>query len=1063
MMNTTGRVRVFINGEDYSDFVVEGSISDESAYSTSIITSTGSLKLAGSSDVLDYNKTQFPIGSHVSIYVTLSNGKMAKLPRGSLLVLESRIDIIEPSITFELGCTLNYLVAREANYKSQIADLIQTFIPEDVKKAFVIEETDIATLNNLLDISGLIIFQNAYGTIQKAKKFGNDGLGSSIDSAKLVSFDKFTTVDVESIGGAIEELPSSILVNATTEIPSNLVGSDDATADGKPPPFVTSSTTRTIKVPDAAAADPFFNVRNIPSQPEAQTEAIPDCGSVSDPDGNAVTYGYTVTGSVYTIERNAKEVVTSGSYTSYEGPGNQVDYEYDFEHCSAGTYAGPVLRAVVNTYVNAMNSEKGEAQALAGKANQALQQRDDFNSREQTVVYFYEEDENGNRTLTNQELSAEGELNANGAEYYACIAGHYLFAADDIADGAQVLGQNARSIADGYRGQYGYSNFNITYYFYDDADAVIEKITKNFIHPASSQAAQKASNSLAYSRTSKTTDLFGGLRYYRANGAIDYSPFRDAFGKSFSDTISGNSLITAHTDSLKDPAAVLNLFLAQTTVTTYEYSDLYVKEKIQFTDHEEPLNSYVKINYSSTGSKNPVEPDRIEIKRDADGNIYSSTNSQNTKSEELEYRQALKLTGTTTNVQSSWLGQPGPQEKVLNLPIDFAPIVKKFTSSGTAITFDPQSTLSNYKKILERYAKNEAKKIAADNCGFRITEVGTRAELFGYYPFYPISLNLSKLGKRYGLRAASSSWVFDSENVLCSIDCFRTSEITTSVSQDDISPFVYTVVIKNEGATTVTTQIINPPATAVSIKIVTLPQSGLLTLSGASVAVGDIITISDIQANNLVYTPLTNNTTQVSFTFNSLDTNGNQIGSGDNIYPTDLYAIPDNLFADAGEFTNNLSAGGVSGDAGDFDLGTRPGGNFSVNAGDFDTGAKVTPLEPQPSAFGALQNGEADVESDYGTNVVDADETTIATASLPAPSGDDQGLLQVEIDFRFKTFTFFAITTEVIRQLGWDYGFIVASLGTDIDNGTVTNPISYNLDFGTIETPIEPALSSSVS
>ena len=36
-------------------------------------------------------------------------------------------------------------------------------------------------------------------------------------------------------------------------------------------------------------------------------------------------------------------------------------------------------------------------------------------------------------------------------------------------------------------------------------------------------------------------------------------------------------------------------------------------------------------------------------------------------------------------MQSSWLGQPGPQEKVINLPIDFAPIRRKFTENGTEI------------------------------------------------------------------------------------------------------------------------------------------------------------------------------------------------------------------------------------------------------------------------------------------------------------------------------------------------------------------------------------------
>ena len=1071
-MNATGKIKVYINGVDYSDFLVDGSVSDDSAYSTNIITSRGTMKLAGSADVLDYNKTKFPVGSLVSIYVTLSNGKLAKMPRGSLLILESSIDIKEPSITFELGCSLNYLSAREANYESEIQTLIDTFIPENIKNSFVIEEKDIATLNNLLDISGLIIFQNAYGTIQKAKKFGGDGIGANVGGGKLVSFDKFTTVDVESLGGAIEELPSSVIVQASVEIPtfgSSTGGGGSGTtgADGKPPPFISSATTRTIRIPDAEALDPFFQVKNLPKSPESQSESIPACGSISDPDSSSVaSYGYTVTGAVVAVEREVKETVTQGSYTSYTGPGNQVEYEYDFEHCSAGTYAGPVLNGLLNKYVDAINGEAQEAQAMCGKANQAFTTRDDHNSREQTVIYFYEEDENGNRTLTNQELSEESEINANAAEYYACIGQHYLDAAKGIADGAESLGRRARTIVDDYLKKYGYSSYNLTHYFYNKDDSLARKITKNYIHPAATNAAQKATNGLAYITTSRSTGFFfdEGINYYYATGNFDYSSFRANTGQSFDATVSGDSLITSHDSRNLDPEGSFNLFLAATTTTSYKYGKLYVEETVEYIDHESPLNSYKRVNYSSTGSKNPAEPDRIEIQKDADGNIYSAgNNEEESKTEELEYKQAVNLRGDYTSVQSSWLGQPGPQEKIINLPMDFAPIRKKFTSSGTPISINVQEKLSKYQRILEKYAKNEAMKIAADNSGFRITEIGTRAELFGYYPYYPISLNLSSLGKRYGLRAASSNWVFDKDNILCSLDCFRTSEITSSVDQDEISPYIYTTITKVEGASTITTNDINVASTATSIQINSLPQSGTLTLNGNPVSAGDIISISDIQAGNLVYTPPTNDTTQVSFSYEVLDTNGNQIGSGDDIFPVDQYVFLENIIADAGEFDDNTSAGDVSAGGGDFDLGTRPGGNYNMNAGDFDTGEDVEALEPLPIGQGNAQNGEANVEDDYGSNVVDADGNVIGTDELPGPDGDEEALLQIEIDFSFKTFNLVSITSEIILQLGWDYGFIVVSQGTPIDNGTITTPINYNLNFGTITSPAEPALSSSVS
>ena len=1076
MMNATGKIRVFINEQDYSDFLVEGSISDESAYSTNIITTTGTMKFAGSSDILDFDKTKFPVGSHVSIFITLSNGKLAKMPRGSLLILSSTIDVKEPSITFDLGCTLSYISAREGSYQTEIAGLIDTFVPTEIKESFVVEQKDLTTLNNLLDIAGLVIFQNGYGTIQKANKFGNDGIGGDADTAKMTCFDKFTTIDVESLGGAIEDLPSEILVTSTTEIPvfsrTGPQGTQDNTDevfDGKPPPFVTSQTRRTILIPDALKLDTFFEVQNLPNQPESQTETLPSCGSVSDPDSTPSSYGYTVTGRVVAIEKEYQENVTQGSYTSYKGPGNQVDFEYDFEYCSAGTYARGLLTGLLNKHVEGANTEKQEAQALCGKVNQAFTQRDDFTSRPKTVVYFYDEDaETGVRTLRSTELSEESTLNANAAKYYACVGQEYLKAARAITQGAARLAQKATSAVDTYLRQYGYSNFNTTEYFYDRSGTLTHKITKNYIHPASSDAAQKATNALEYIKNPAADHA--KYAYEVARGDFDFEPFRDVKGTPFTDVIRGDSLLQSHSNTIKDPTSRFNLFLSRTTTTRYVYSNLYVEEIVEVEDHENPINSYKQTNFSSTGSKNPSEPDRIEIQRDSSGNIlnnYQATNGgiseQETKTVELKSRQALKLTGAPTNVQSRWLGQPGPQTKELTLPMSFAPIVQRYSSAGSALGYNPQATLSRYQKILSRYAINEAKKIAADNSGFRVTEIGTRAELFGYYPYFPIALNLSRLGKRYGLKASSSSWVFDRDNILCSIDCFTTSEITSESTQDEISPFIYTRAIKVEGTTTITPLIINIASTATQIRVLTLPQLGTLALSGSAVLLNDVINVSDIQAGNLVFTPLTSDTTQVSFSYEALDANGSKIGSGDGIFPADQYEFLENVFADAGEFTDNTSDGGVSAGGGDFDLGTRPGGNYSLDAGNFDTGAAIPDLEPLPSGIGNQQNGEADVESDYGANVVDDDGNTIGTDQLPSPDGDNQGLLEIEIDFDAKTFSLLSITSEIILQLGWDYGFTNVDLGTPIDNGTITTPINYNLDFGTITTPLTPALTSSVS
>lgn len=1089
MINSTGKVRVFINEVDYSDFLVEGSITDDSAYTNTIITSSGSMKLAGSSSVLDFNKNAFPIGSHVSIFVTLSNGNLAKLPRGSLLILGSSIDMKEPSITFELGCTLKYLTAREANYESEIEDLIETFVPQNIKDSFAIEEKNLTALTNLLDIAGLVIFQNSAGTIQKAKRFGNDGLGGNVDDAKLVSFDKFTTIDVNTIGGSIEELPSSILVKANTEIQKFSDEDDDDIVNGKPPPFIKSTTSRTILIPDANISNSDFTPRNITNTGDAQAELVPGCPIPfsNESDSGDVKYALTLTGSVSAIEKEYKETVTRGGFTSYEGPGNQVDFEYDFEYCSAGTYAGSLLNSLLQKYVASFNNEKQICNSFCGKANQAAAQTESYGGlKSVTPTVLPETDPAGSASSYAENIAFE--LNNTNKffgpikhetyhDYYYCLTQQYVKAAFGVAEGAKLLANKAVEAVDDYLKSYGYSNYNVTHYTYNKDDTLEQKVTNNYIHPAATEAASEQLRKIGYVKDNYNID---DLPYFAATGQFLYSGYQ-VYGQNFAQTVSGDNLISGHTPAALNPARRggvgrgllstipatsgrslnLNLVLAQTTITTYFYNDLYTTEVIEVFDHQNPTNNYKQTNYSSTGSKNPAEPDRIEIKRDADGNIYSS--AVETETIELEYDQTITLTGAPTNVVSSWLGQPGPQQKVINLPLDFAPIVRKYQQDGTPISFNPQTVLNGYNQILESYAENEAMKIAADNSGFRITESGTRAELFGYHPYYPIALNVSSLGKRYGLKAASSSWAFDRDNVLCSIDCFRTSEITSSFDQDEISPYIYTAITKVEAVSTIAPSTLNLPPTAANIEIVTIPQEGTLTLNGSPVSVGDVISVNDIQSGNVVFTPPSNDTSQVSISFEVLDTNGDQVGSGDNIFPIDQYPFADAYYADAGEFTDNTTNAGFPAGGGDFDLGTRPGGNYNLNGGDFDTGLKVQNTEPLPSSTANSQNGADNVEDDYGSSVVDQNGTEISTTQLPGPAGDNESLLQIELDFKFKTFSFLSITSEVIEQLGWDYGFILASSGTPIDNGTVTTPINYNLDFGTVTAPVEPALSSSVS
>lgn len=1035
LANTTSKIRLFINGKDYSNFLIEGSTSDDSAYSTNIITTKGSIVLGGDTTILDYNKTLFPLGSRINIYATLDNGKAAKLPRGQLYVLNSSIDINNRQTTLEVGCSLAYLVSRESSYVPEIRTLITSFVSSTVKESFIIDDYNLSTLQTLLEIDGRVIFQDSWGHIQFVRLFGNDGLGSSFNFAKLTSFDKETAIAIDSIGGAIEDLPSAVIATAEVEVPSSSTDSNEESPN--PPPFITSEAIRTTSVPDAEKAPTFFKVENDLTSGEATTEVVAGCGTIETPVASAPsTFAYTAKGSCSTGFREVKEQVTQGRYVSYEGPGNQVEWEYDFEYCSAATYANGLISGVVNLYSNSANTEVEKANALLSKANQAYTLRDDFASR---------------RTTTQT---------AAAIQYHGCAADQYYNAAVDILKGAEDLAKKATNFADSRTGDYGYSRMQQTYYTYGEkSQQLIQKIQLNYIHTAASVAAEKAVSKMG---VAYRASAFTGKMRYQIATELDFSPFR-SLDKSFDQTIEGDTLIGSQHDFLyKNPLTYFNLVLASKTVTTYNYGTAYNAETEVFTDFEEPSNNYKRINYSSSGSSSAIEPDRIEYQRDGAGCLYSNDNSSETESKEITSTARVNITNraNASTVPVAWFGIPGAAPKEVQLPLSFAPIRTKICN-GVKKVPNASLKLSIYGSILAKYALNLAKKITADNFGYRITEKGTRAEIFEYYPFYPISLNLTSLGKKYKLRAAASNWVFDSDNVLCSFDCFNVGGIkTTSTAQ--ATGGNYLAFLKGAVTTVLTNSYFNLPQTAASIKITSLPGTGAINLNGTPVSVGTTITSTQINTGNVVFVPSTSDTVSIEVGFQAFSLNGRQITSTDGIYPPIQINLATLRFADAGDFTNNTTNGGFDSDAGNFDAGTRPGGEFSLDAGNFDTGAAVVVGEPEAPAGASTGNNTVDPELDSGISVVDVSDAIISSDTLPTPVGNLSSNFEVIIDFRLTPSTYFRLATEVLPLLGWNYYYIAAPLGTAIDMGTVADANNYTMNFGTILIPNEPVLASSV-
>jgi hypothetical protein len=1055
LVNTSGKTKLFINEINYSDYLIEGNISDDSAYSTNIITSKGSITLGGDTTILDFNKTKFPVGSRVTIYTTLDNGRLAKLPRGHLYVLSSQIDVNNRFTTLELGCSLAYLSSREEVFTDRVAGLINEFISSEIKGSFIIDDYNLSTLQTLLEIEGKVIFQDRWGNVQGVDQFGSDGLGSRVSAAKLTSFDKATAIAIESLGGSIEDIPSGILIETDVEVPSS---EEEDTTDATPPPFVTSTTTRLIRYPDIEKTPGKFKVENDTTSGAAGLQTVAGCGTLSEPsEGEESKYAYTAKGEATVIEKEIEETVTQGRYVRYDGPGKQVDWEYDFEYCSALTYAGSFLRTAVDKYAGIVNEEVEKSNAFLSKANQSYALRDDYRSRPYSVTRTFEDGE-----LISEVWNEGSQFNIDAAEFYGCASDQYYNAGVGVLDNADFFVKDAENFIDKYANIYGISNMNQTFNSYGPGGELVKKVTFKYIHTASTQRAQDAAQALSAFYTTGG-DPFG-IRYQRPT-QLYTNLYTQSFGTELSRTLAGDDLLTEHRDDyFSNPTRYFNLKLATKTTVTYSYGSVYTTETETFEDFENPSNNYVRSNYSSSGSRNAPEQDRITVEKDGNGCIYLNDSAASTENKELSKFQFVTITNSISGptIPVSWLGYPSKTVKTVQMPLTFAPIRAK-SCNGVKSSPDVSGTLNKYEAIMSRYAANLAKKIVGDSLGYRITESGNRAEVFSYYPFYPVALNLTSLQKGYKLRAASSNWVFDSNNVICSFDCYNVGYVENIAAAEEVSPFVYLAFDKTEVTVTLNNNFFLLPETADSIVIKVLPSGGTLNLSGSPVSVNDVIDFSDIDGGNVTFVPTSPGaTTEIAIFYEVLDSSGDNIRSDVGIYPPIQVVYPDLPFADGGDFTANTTNGGYDGDGGEFDTGTRPGGPMQLNAGDFDTGATVVHLEPESPTGASTANGDTDPETDLGINVLDANDTSISSDRLAVPRGNTNSNFEVIVDFGFTPRSYLKLDFSLLPQRGWNYGAIANSTGTSIDLGTIIDPNDYVMDFGTIATPNQPVLASSV-
>ena len=1082
-INSTTEIKLYINNIDVSQYLIQGSISEDSVYSSTIITSRGQIVLGGTTNIFDFNRTKYPIGSIVDIWCVLDNGEVTKHPKGRLYIINSSTNIENRTLTLDVGCSLAFIAEREDQYRYKVQSLWSLMSANDLK-SFKISETTLSTFSQYLECVGKVIFQDKYGYVQVLNAFGSGGLGSYRDTPKLVSFDLDTAISVQSIAEtSIEPDIDSIKVEVSIDVPKLAPEEpDECTVDsdcdagyicvnGKciqecsidsdcpegyvcengtcveadaptipvPDPLITSRTSRTAQTPK-----PTGNLSFGQGPSTLTSQSNPKVATGANWDGT-IGHNYQVTGQITIEDFPVAETVTSGKYVEYKGPGNQVSFEQNWEHSSAATWAGGAIRNTLTELSTEMNKVVEEINGLLQKANQAFDKRDEYNQGEENYDKWHK--------------YASGFYNT-AKDYYRAVGS---------------MNTAVNSIANSSIEAYNIATLTETYYEYGSAGEVLSQVTLNYV-PTLARQNRKTHRITKNWSTSPS-----------ANGS--QTQITTGF------TITWTDLGLIEERDVPDGKVLIGDFLSEYPVDlisqntkTYTYGTRWTTERDEYIDYENPENNYVSENYSSSQSANPIQPDRIEAEITGEESIYTDESSIDTgnnnpsgpgsdpdntppgedpdeyceeETESVDKSVTVTLSQSNSAISNQWFGTPSKYQKIVSMPLDFHPLKLLKDNQGNCVDTSFTSTLYRYEQYVRKYAYVLARKITGDNRGFRVTEK-MRAEVFGYHPFYPVQINLSSAGLAFNTRASSSNWVFDGSNAICSFDCLTLSSTSLATFP---KPSVANVFIKTEGTKVFTASNLATPATASKIRIETLPDNGSLQLNGSNVTAGDLVSITDIDSGNLTFVPDSAGTVEIDFAFNSLKSDNTVISSIEKIYPLDttFAATSSNYGADAGDFDANFSNGGTAAGAGNFDDQSAAGGFPIVEAGDFDTGNTVTLPQPAfpPSASGA--NGDTDYEADVGIAVKDENDNEIQVGTLPLGNGVIEGTFDIVVNADFTLHAACILRTSIAQTEGFDYGYFRNSFGYPVDFGTIATPSAFNGDFGTIDAPITPTISSYIS
>lgn len=216
LISQTRASSLFVGGVDYTSWMVEWSVSDESAMKRGCLQTSGTLTLGSRSGGVvseDYDRDHFRRGTVVTLDVTEPGGASYRHPRGYLYVITTSYDIENEQLQVELGCRLVLMALTE-----EIDDLIAiTPISLDIA------QTTYSNCSAAFASRGQYVFQNNEGDLVVGEFFDGDGYGS-VAPGDWVSVLGVTATSVSPLQGS-EAIPD--IVELSYQVPSDGLNGDE--------------------------------------------------------------------------------------------------------------------------------------------------------------------------------------------------------------------------------------------------------------------------------------------------------------------------------------------------------------------------------------------------------------------------------------------------------------------------------------------------------------------------------------------------------------------------------------------------------------------------------------------------------------------------------------------------------------------------------------------------------------------------------------------------------------------------------------------------------------------